>query len=121
MVLTSSGFSFHTIDSDADYGPLPSNISFSFANPRSCFHVTITNDSISEGVEAFIVEVSHSSVSRRGIQDSAINFAPGKNRTIIRILKTCYIGELRLRGGYDVNQGRVEICYNGVYMGHCVW
>ena len=37
------------------------------------------------------------------------------SRTEVRILETCYDGELRLRGGYDVNQGRVEICFDGVW------
>lgn len=37
------------------------------------------------------------------------------NRTVVRILETCFDGELRLRGGFDDNQGRVEICYNGAW------
>lgn len=40
---------------------------------------------------------------------------PDFGRVVINIRETCYDGEIRLRGGYDVNQGRVEICYNGVW------
>ena len=33
----------------------------------------------------------------------------------VNILETCYDGEVRLRGGFDENQGRVEICFSGVW------
>lgn len=102
-----------------DYGTLPSSISFSLASIRRCFQVPITNDLISEGVETFTIELSHSSISHRGIESNAIQITPGMNRTVIRILETCYNGELRLRDGYDANQGRVEICYNGVWGAVC--
>ena len=34
---------------------------------------------------------------------------------VVNILEACYDGEIRLRSGFDENQGRVEICYNGVW------
>ena len=37
------------------------------------------------------------------------------NRTIIRIFEVCIDGNVRLRDGFDENQGRVEICYNRVW------
>ena len=33
----------------------------------------------------------------------------------VNILEICYDGELRLRDGFDENQGRVEICFDGVW------
>lgn len=33
----------------------------------------------------------------------------------VRILEACYDGEIRLRDGFDEHQGRVEICFSGVW------
>ena len=33
----------------------------------------------------------------------------------VNILEACVDGEVRLRGGFDENQGRVEICFGGVW------
>ena len=37
------------------------------------------------------------------------------NRTTVRIFEPCIGGDVRLRGGFDENQGRVEICFNSVW------
>ena len=33
----------------------------------------------------------------------------------VNILEACCDGEVCLRGGFDENQGRVEICFSGVW------
>ena len=43
-------------------------------------------------------------------------FVPSDSSTaVVMIRETCFDGEIRLRGGYDENQGRVEICFGGVW------
>ena len=43
-------------------------------------------------------------------------FVPSRTgMTRINIRETCFDGELRLRDGFDENQGRVEICFGGVW------
>jgi deleted-in-malignant-brain-tumors protein 1 len=37
------------------------------------------------------------------------------NRTVVRIFEVCIDGDVRLRDGFDENQGRVEVCYNKVW------
>ena len=38
-----------------------------------------------------------------------------RHRMMVNILETCYNGELRLRDGFDDYQGRVEVCFDGVW------
>ena len=99
----------------SDYAPLQPNISFSLNNNRQCVRISITNDSIPEGTETFIVELSHGNNSQSIVRNNAILIPMETNRTIVQITDVCYDGEVRLRGGFDKNQGRVEVCYNGTW------
>ena len=40
---------------------------------------------------------------------------PRASMTRVNIREMCFDGELRLRDGFDENQGRVEICFGGVW------
>ena len=99
----------------SDYGSVPSTISFNLSSFTRCFQIQITNDSVSEGVETFTLKLSHNTSSRNIIDNNAILIPSRTDEVLIRILESCYNGEIRLRGGFDVYQGRVEICYNGVW------
>lgn len=35
------------------------------------------------------------------------------------LFKNCSHGDIRLRGGSTNHEGRVELCYNGVWIGLC--
>ena len=35
-------------------------------------------------------------------------------------VKNCSYGDIRLRGGSTNHEGRVELCYNGVWIGLCI-
>ena len=74
--------------------------------------IFIANDTVVEGNETFTLELSISSQNRN---PGSVAILPGSGTTVVNIRETCYDGEIRLRGGYDVNQGRVEICYSGVW------
>lgn len=76
--------------------------------PRSaiqCLRISINVDSMSEGTEVFHLELE-------SMNPFVIIIQP---LVAVNILETCYDGELRLRGGFDEYQGRVEICYGGVW------
>ena len=75
----------------------------------------LTNDTMDEGIESFTLELSHSTNSQRIIANNAILIPMEMNRTVVQILETCIDGEVRLRDGFDKNQGRVEVCYGGVW------
>ena len=40
---------------------------------------------------------------------------PRASMTRVNIRETCFDGEIRLQGGFDENQGRVEVCFGGVW------
>ena len=106
---------FYIVTEKNDYGPLPSNLTFTPTDLRRCFRILLINDSIAEGTESFTLELSPS--QNNNVNNVVYNdtiFIP-MNTTVVQILETCFDGEIRLRDGFDKNQGRVEICYNGVW------
>ena len=66
-------------------------------------------DNIAEGVETFNVTLQVANTFE-GIR---VIIAGGTAQ--VRIVETCIDGEVRLRGGLDEFQGRVEICYNATW------
>ena len=84
------------------------------SDQRRCFGVVLINDTLSEGVESFTLELSHSTRSNTQdvVSNNAIFIPMSMNRTTVRIFEVCIDGDVRLRDGFDKNQGRVEICYN---------
>ena len=82
-----------------------------------CFNIVLINDTLSEGVESFTLELSHSTRTntQNTISNDAILIPMAMNRTTVRIFEPCIGGDIRLRGGFDENQGRVEICFNRVW------
>lgn len=99
----------------SDYGPLQSSLTFTSGDPRQCFRISLTNDTVTEGTETFTIGLSHSTSTQSTISNNAILIPMELNTTIVRIFEMCIDGEVRLRNGFDENQGRVEICYNGVW------
>ena len=79
-----------------------------FEESQRCFRIMIINDSITEGEETFTLQLSDS--PQNSIQSIFI-----ESTTVVNIREVCYDEEIRLRGGFDENQGRVEICYGGVW------
>ena len=68
-----------------------------------------------EGIESIILELSHSTSNLSTISNDAILIPMTMNRTTVRIFEVCIDGDVRLRSGFDENQGRVEICYERVW------
>ena len=102
--------------SDYDVGSVPQGFFFNFNVQRNCSRIFINNDSTIEGEESFILQLTLSPTDPVGILNpEGVFIPPDFGQVVINIRETCYNGEIRLRGGYDVNQGRVEICYNGVW------
>lgn len=95
----------------SDYGPLPSNLTFTSIDRKRCLRILLTNDTVTEGIESFTLELSHSTNTQSTIGNNGILIPMEMNRTIVQILETCIDGEVRLRSGFDKNQGRVEVCY----------
>ena len=59
---------------------------------------------MSEGAENFTVTLSSTDRTLVMITQDTVQ---------VVIVDRCLVGEVRLRGGFDEFQGRVEICYNG--------
>ena len=91
---------------------VPQEFFFNFNIQRNCSCIFINNDSSIEGEESFTLQLT---LSPSSINQEGAFIPPDFGQVVINIRETCYDGEIRLRGGYDVNQGRVEICYNGVW------
>ena len=73
--------------------------------------IPIINDTITEGEEYFTLQLS---VAPGDFARSV--FVPERgNMTRVNIREMCFDGEIRLRDGFDENQGRVEICFGGVW------
>ena len=92
-------------------------MNFLSSDQRRCFGLVLINDTLSEGVESFTLELSHSTRTntQNAVSNDAILIPMAMNRTTIRIFEPCIGGDIRLRGGFDENQGRVEICLNRVW------
>ena len=58
-----------------------------------------------EGIETFNLELVSNGPLASIVQPMVV----------VNILEACYDREIRLRGGFDENQGRVEICFGGVW------
>ena len=78
---------------------------FTPQNTIQCLQISINEDSIPEGTETFHLELE-------SVDPFVFIFQP---IVAVNILDACYDGEIRLRGGFDENQGRVEICFGGVW------
>ena len=96
----------------SDYSGILPSLGFDFGSEMFCFRLFISNDSITEGEESFTLEIALDPANGNSVNAF---IPPEMSRAVINIRETCYNGEIRLRGGYDENQGRVEICYDGVY------
>lgn len=79
-------------------------------NREMCVRIFIVNDSIAEGEETIWLTIMPDLQILGPSLADEIQF-PGP--IIINIRETCYDREVRLRGGFDEFQGRVEVCYNG--------
>ena len=90
-------------------------MTFTSRNQRRCFNVSLVNDTLTEGIENFTLELSHSISTPSTISNDAIVIPKARNRTVVQIFEICIDGDIRLRDGFDENQGRVEICYKGVW------
>lgn len=104
---------FLTHADPSDYGSLPQlNFSFQFQFvSRQCVRIPIINDAITEGEEYFTLRLS---VAPGGFAEST--FVPERgSMTRVDIREMCFDGEIRLRDGFDENQGRVEVCFSGVW------
>ena len=91
-------------DIDFDFNTILS-LSFSPLNETWCLRIPIMEDGIQEGKEILQLELEST--------DSQVFILCQK--TTVNILEVCYNGELRLSDGFDENQGRVEICFDGVW------
>ena len=80
-------------------------LSFTPRNIIQCLRISINEDSIPEGTEIFHLELE-------SMDPFVIITQP---IVAVHVLEACYDGEVRLRGGFDENQGRVEICFSGVW------
>ena len=103
----------YTCADSNDYGSLP-QISFSFPSDNQiCERIPIIDDMVTEGKEYFTLQlsVSPSTLAEFG----GVYVPPRASMTRVDIRETCFDGEIRLRGGFDENQGRVEICFGGVW------
>ena len=99
-----------------DYGPIPTSINFTFpSDSRKCIRIPIVSDSLSEGEEYFTLRLSVNTIAMSEFGEVEVFVSPGSSTTLVRIRDTCFDGEIRLVDGFDENQGRVEICYNGVW------
>ena len=106
---------FHADTSDYDVDSVPQGFIFNFNVQRNCSRIFINNDSTIEGEESFTLQVTLNPLDPIGINPENVFIPPDFGQVVINIRETCYDGEIRLRGGFDVNQGRVEICFNGVW------
>ena len=99
-----------------DYGPLsPINFSFPF-DGRLCVRIPIISDMVTEGEEYFNLQLSVSSATLAQFGGfTEIYVPPRASMTRVDIRETCFDREIRLQGGFDENQGRVEICFGGVW------
>lgn len=80
-------------------------LAFTPQNAIQCLRISINEDSIPEETETFHLEL-----------ESMDPFAFVSQPIVtVQILEVCYDGEVRLRGGFDENQGRVEICFGGMW------
>lgn len=89
---------------DFDIGAI-SALSVSPLNKTQCLRISIIKDNSQEGLETFGLELEST--------DPAV-FIFYHSMTV-NILETCYNGEIRLQDGFDEYQGRVEVCYGGVW------
>ena len=80
-------------------------LTFTPQNIKRCLRISINEDSMSEGTETFSLELESMDIFVVIIQPIVA----------VNILEACIDGEIRLRGGFDENQGRVEICFGGVW------
>ena len=80
-------------------------LTFTPQNVNQCLRISINEDSISEGTETFNLELEP-------MDPFVVIIQP---IVAVNILEACIDGEIRLRGGFDENQGRVEICFGGVW------
>ena len=80
-------------------------LTFTPQNIKRCLRISINEDSMSEGRETFSLELE-------SIDPFVVIIQP---IIAVNILEVCIDGEIRLRGGFDENQGRVEICFGGVW------
>jgi hypothetical protein len=87
------------------------NFTFPFVS-RQCVRIPIISDAITEREEYFILQMS---VSPGPLAE--VSVVPERGSiTRVDIRETCFHGEIRLRDGFDENQGRVEICFgDGVW------
>ena len=80
-------------------------LAFTPQNAVQCLRISINEDSIPEETEIFHLEL-----------ESMDPFAFVSQPIVtVQILEVCYDGEVRLSGGFDENQGRVEICFGGMW------
>ena len=100
------------VDDFSPESPLPITLELNISSDPMCVRIVIVNDSIAEGEESFTLELT---VNSQRTEPGIVNIPPTQSRAVVNIRETCYNGEIRLRGGYNVNQGRVEICFNGVW------
>ena len=78
---------------------------------RQCVRIPIINDTITEGEEYFTLQLSVAPGDFAGF-----TFVPERgSMTRVNIREMCFDGEIRLRDGFDENQGRVEVCFGGVW------
>jgi hypothetical protein len=78
---------------------------FTPQNVTQCLRISINEDSTSEGTERFDLELE-------SMDPFVVIIQP---IVAVNILEACIDEEIRLRGGFDENQGRVEICFGGVW------
>ena len=71
---------------------------------------------VTEGEEYFTLQLSVSPSTLAEYAGVTEVFVPPRaSTTRVDIRETCFDGEIRLQGGFDENQGRVEICFGGVW------
>lgn len=80
-------------------------LSVSPVNKTQCLRISIIEDNTQEGLENFGLELEP-------IDPTVFIF---RHNLTVNILEMCYNGELRLQDGFDEYQGRVEVCYGGVW------
>jgi hypothetical protein len=100
-------FNIHADSSDYA-SPLP-QLNFVFPSSRQCVRIPIISDAITEGEEHFVLQIS---ISPGPFAEVSVVPERG-SMTRVDIRETCFDGEIRLRDGFDENQGRVEICFGG--------
>lgn len=89
---------------DYDQEVIPAYIWLSWSKPSHCLHVAtfINDDGPRISSETFLIMAMQ-----------------GKLVVQVNIVEQCLEGAVRLTGGRDSSEGRVEVCHHGVYATVC--